>query len=929
MNSFSLLSLIVSLLAPIPLPPDRIEPVGVELRSEKVSPADIDVGFVESMEDAIARDQARPQEPDYGPNYRGEEQGTWNIPSVRATYFPRSGVHNLVNKWGDTRMGIGFRGTVNLGGVYVSGQAGAGVWSTGVRAVGYLGDTAVATTDWFRDVDNTPSWFNICFQGVDRVVIEAEPVINGAGWYALDDLTFARRGPDGRPQPDTVLDFEDTSFGQKLTGSNYAGLTWEVGTGHFRAAAPGIAGPPKLVDLTAGLGPLVPGPRGGGGTLPILSTNFQGVIRGQANSFSYPPDTCGAVGPTQFVVTVNRNFAIFDKSFGTSIVNMSLGSFLPGSNGDPRVIYDQYSGRWFIIVSDFSTRIYLAVSTTSDANGSWFKTSFVASTDGDTGCFPDYPTLGVDADGIYMGSYMVGCGMTIFAIPKAPLIAGSPTLGTVWAFRGLPYEQAIQPVHTFGTPAVAGQYFTSEQSSTQIRVRRLTNITSTPSLTTVAAVPVPSHGFPPDVPSLGGATPLDSIDNRHMNAVYRNGSIWTAHNVEVSGRAAVRWYEISENTMTTLQVGQVDSPTLNYWMPSIMVNSVGDMVLGFSGADATQYASAYYTGRRATDPTGQTAPPALLQAGVAPQNNIDQYGRNRWGDYSLCSLDPSDDTKLWTIQEYAAATDTWGTWVGRVSFAPPDISGPAPDPMTFAIAPMALGTTSVTMSATPATDATPPVQYLFQCTSATPGGTSSFWQVGETHIDSGLSANTAYSYRLAARDSNTPTPNQSAFSPDHHVATSIETPQGLATGVVGVDFIELVALGTFSNLSEGQSGLYFDSLTPGGDTGLNVWVQGTMATASGLMPDTDYEFVLKARNRDGVETALCDPISVHTYWVSGDCNNDLIFSVESDLDCIVEALLGNETSPPGGAHRIDLNYNEITDGEDIQFILDCLQFGGC
>jgi hypothetical protein len=166
-----------------------------------------------------------------------------------------------------------------------------------------------------------------------------------------------------------------------------------------------------------------------------------------------------------------------------------------------------------------------------------------------------------------MASYMVGCQMSIFATPKAPLIAPAPSLGPVFAFRGLPYEQAIQPVHTFGTPATPGQYFTSEETPSQIRVRRLTNITGTPSLSTIAFVAVPNHGFPPDVPSLGSATPLDSIDNRHMNSVYRNGSIWTAHNVEANGRAAVRWYEISESTMTAIQVGQVDSPTLNYWMP--------------------------------------------------------------------------------------------------------------------------------------------------------------------------------------------------------------------------------------------------------------------------------------------------------------------------------------------------------------------------
>ncbi|HKQ49833.1 MAG TPA: thrombospondin type 3 repeat-containing protein [Phycisphaerae bacterium] len=259
-----------------------------------------------------------------------------------------------------------------------------------------------------------------------------------------------------------------------------------------------------------------------------------------------------------------------------------------------------------------------------------------------------------------------------------------------------------------------------------------------------------------------------------------------------------------------------------------------------------------------------------------------------------------------------------------------DCFPPDPDPMTFASPPAPLGLTSITMTATTATDATtPPVLYMFECTSASPGGTSSGWQPGVGYTDTGLSVNMPYSYRVAAQDSVTPTPNQTAFSEEVFLSTPIESPQGLATGVVGVDFVELVALGTFSNLTEGQSGLYFDSLTPGGDTGLNVWVQGTMATATGLTPDTDYEFVVKARNRDGVETVLTDPISVHTYWISGDCNNDGSFTVESDLDCIVDALLGIETSPPGGAHRIDLNYNEVTDGEDIQFIVDCLQFGGC
>ncbi|MCK4902845.1 MAG: PKD domain-containing protein, partial [Thermoplasmatales archaeon] len=70
--------------------------------------------------------------------------------------------------------------------------------------------------------------------------------------------------------------------------------------------------------------------------------------------------------------------------------------------------------------------------------------------------------------------------------------------------------------------------------------------------------------------------------------------------------------------------------------------------------------------------------------GEATYNLIDGYGRNRWGDYSLCSLDPVKQT-LWTVQEYAhshneSGENRWGTWIGELSFnLPPDapkITGP-------------------------------------------------------------------------------------------------------------------------------------------------------------------------------------------------------------------------------------------------------------
>ena len=260
---------------------------------------------------------------------------------------------------------------------------------------------------------------------------------------------------------------------------------------------------------------------------------------------------------------------------------------------------------------------------------------------------------------------MVGNGtMSIFALDKAPLIAPSPSLGTVTAFRLLPWEGAIQPVHTYGTPA--GEYLVSTQSSTQIRLRRVTGPMTAPTLSELGAASIPSYAEPPDAPVLGSSTALDTVGSRLMNAVYRDGSIYAAHCIAGGAGAMCRWYQIDAGSVSLTQTGDVSDASLYYFFPSIAVNAAGGLVLGMSGSNSSQYAAAYYTGRLASDPAGEMADPALLRQGDAPHNIIDSYGRNRFGDYSLTTLDPTDEQRLWTIQEYVHATDIWGTWVGEL-----------------------------------------------------------------------------------------------------------------------------------------------------------------------------------------------------------------------------------------------------------------------
>jgi autotransporter-associated beta strand protein len=104
----------------------------------------------------------------------------------------------------------------------------------------------------------------------------------------------------------------------------------------------------------------------------------------------------------------------------------------------------------------------------------------------------------------------------------------------------------------------------------------------------------------------------------------------------------------------------------------------------------------------------------------------------------------------------------------------PDTTAPSPDPMTFASPPGATGQSSITMTATTASDPGG-VEYFFECTAG--GGNSSAWQDSPTYTDTGLTGETQYTYRVRARDKS-PAQNATAWS-EEASATTPNAPQTL------------------------------------------------------------------------------------------------------------------------------------------------------
>ena len=115
------------------------------------------------------------------------------------------------------------------------------------------------------------------------------------------------------------------------------------------------------------------------------------------------------------------------------------------------------------------------------------------------------------------------------------------------------------------------------------------------------------------------------------------------------------------------------------------------------------------------------------------------------------------------------------------AMAETDVTPPAPDPLTFASPPTALGSDAITMTATAATDING-VEYQFVCIAG--GGNDSGWQDSPTYVDNGLEPGTSYTYRVRARDKS---PAQNATDWSAEASATTEVPDITPPSVVSFD----------------------------------------------------------------------------------------------------------------------------------------------
>ncbi len=184
---------------------------------------------------------------------------------------------------------------------------------------------------------------------------------------------------------------------------------------------------------------------------PTPIANFEGQSANDSGCGCIPPDTTGAVGPTQYVQMVNSTFSVYAKNglkvSGPTQIN-ALFQSLPDTSrchidnsGDPIVVYDQLADRW--VITQFAvgggngptSSECVAVSKSGDATGEYYIYDFDL-TNSNGKLFEDYPKLGLWPDAYYMSTHEftflnatpAGAfqGAAAWALERDKMLAGQP-----------------------------------------------------------------------------------------------------------------------------------------------------------------------------------------------------------------------------------------------------------------------------------------------------------------------------------------------------------------------------------------------------------------------------------------------------------------------------------------------------------------------
>ncbi len=431
---------------------------------------------------------------------------------------------------------------------------------------------------------------------------------------------------------------------------------------------------------------------------PLVNIDGVGNVNGV-----YPPDTEGDVGPDHYFQMINLSFAIYDKSgnklYGpvdnSTLWSGFIGPWTGTNDGDPILLYDEMADRWMasqfaINTANGSYWQLMAISESGDPLGAYYQYAF------EFPAFNDYPKYGIWPDAYYATFNIYGewNRTAAAAFERDKMLIGDSTARMI--LFDLPESfnmRNMLPADFDGPPPVKGtpNYHLVFKDDTwgyafdQLQIWEFVANWDDPLASTFEEVKIlETEPFTSKlceaprwqcIPQPNTSLKLEAINDRLMYRVqYRNFETYSTmvlnHTVNADGlgKGGIRWYELRDNHdgsgWEIYQQGTYAPDDNSRWMASIAMNKKGTIALGFTISSDTIAPSIMYTGRTSDAPLGEMN---LAEVEIA-RGLYAQGSYNRWGDYSMMSVDPVDDTTFWYTQEYSLGG--WRTRITSFNFGP-------------------------------------------------------------------------------------------------------------------------------------------------------------------------------------------------------------------------------------------------------------------
>ncbi len=389
-----------------------------------------------------------------------------------------------------------------------------------------------------------------------------------------------------------------------------------------------------------------------------------------------PPDVQVAVGPDNVVEMVNTSEEIWQKD-GLHVTTVSLYTFYSVSQSDflsdPRVFFDPSTDRWFSSILDASTNsVKLAVSGSSDPTKSWsiYNVSFGAN------C-PDQPSIAA-SNGILIVSAndFSNCltsptllGAQYFVLNKTQMVAGiqNPTMKP---FGPDMTEFSIMPAKSLG-PTSTMYMVTIDTNTSTLRLYSISGQAANPSVHT-DDFPIRTVNIPPGASQKGTGTPLETNDDRVLDAAWYAGNLWLTLTDsctpvgDTQARSCVRLVEVDTNSSKVIQDFDVGTAGTYYFYPALTIDGRGDVDVIFGYSSSSSFPGLMVGTQAPSDTRDSLGSLEVFAAGSAPDTS------GRYGDYFSAARDPANTTNVFFAGEVhsntASSPSPWSTLIGSTAY---------------------------------------------------------------------------------------------------------------------------------------------------------------------------------------------------------------------------------------------------------------------